>query len=312
MIAVTGSLAFDYIMDFPGNFKDHIDPKKIHILNVSFLVRSLKKERGGNAGNISYNLSLLNQKSIILSCIGENYNVYLNFLKNAGVDIGSIKVIKDEEISLAFMITDQSDNQISAFYPGAMNHNYKLNLKNLAQKPEIVTISPDDPRAMNNFLKQAKKLKIPYLYDPGMQLPRLEDKDLIFGIKEAKILIGNDYEIGQIKKRLGLNDLKLLSLCEILITTLGPKGSIIKTQNKKILIKPVKPLKVIDPTGAGDAYRAGFLAGFQCGFNLKTCGQMGSLEACYAVEKYGTTNHTFSLKEFTKRYKDNFKENLDL
>lgn len=312
MIAVTGSLAFDYIMDFPGNFKDHIDPKKIHILNISFLVKSLKRERGGSAGNISYNLALLGVKNLIFGCIGENSSDYINFFRDAGVNVDSIKVIKGEEVSLAFIVADKSDNQIAGFYPGAMTQNHKLNLKDLSLKPDLVIISPNDPKAMNNFVKQAKELKIPYLYDPGMQLPRLEDKDLLFGIKGTKILIGNDYEIGQIKKRLGLNELKLLGLCEILITTLGPRGSIIKAKDKKFIVKPAKPLKVIDPTGAGDAYRAGFLTGFIRGFNLKTCGQMGSLEACYAVEKYGTTNHTFSKKEFIKRYEENFKDNLNL
>lgn len=296
MILVTGSLAFDVIMDFPGKFADHIDPGKIHILNLSFLVDTLKKQKGGTAGNIAYNLALLKVPVSILGAAGEDFGQYQDFLKKAGVDTSQIKISQENLTSQAFIITDQADNQITAFYPGAMSENSKLSI-NLA---DFAVISPNDPPAMVNFAKQCQVLKIPYMFDPGMQLPRLTDQDLITGINGAKILIGNDYEIGLIKKR--LKNIKV----GILITTLGEKGSVIQTPHETIQISPAKPKDVVDPTGAGDAYRAGFLAGYLQGKDLKTSGQMGSVAACYPIEKYGTTTHRFSMEEFQTRYKENY------
>lgn len=296
MILITGSLAFDVIMDFPGRFADHIDPTKIHVLNVSFLVDTLKKQQGGTAGNIAYNLALLKTPVSILGSAGEDFKEYQDFLKKVGVDTSQIKISPDNLTSQAFIITDQSDNQITAFYPGAMSENSKLSI-NLA---DFAVISPNDPKAMINFALECQKRNIPYMFDPGMQLPRLTDQDLTAGINRAKILIGNDYEIGLIKKR--VRDIKV----DILITTLGAKGSIIQYKDQTIQISPAKPKKVVDPTGAGDAYRAGFLAGYLQGKDLKTSGQMGSVGACYAVEKYGTTTHRFTMEEFQKRYGENY------
>lgn len=296
MILVTGSLAFDVIMDFPGKFADHIDPTKIHILNLSFLVNTLKKQKGGTAGNIAYNLALLKTPVSILGSAGEDFKEYQEFLKKAGVDTSQIKISQENLTSQAFIITDQADNQITAFYPGAMSENSRLSI----DTADFAVISPNDPKAMLNFAKEAQTLKIPYMFDPGMQLPRLTDQDLITGIDGAKILIGNDYEIGLIKKRL-----KTIKT-DILITTLGEKGSIIQTPEETIQINPAKPKEVVDPTGAGDAYRAGFLAGYLQGKDLKTSGQMGSVAACYAIEKYGTTTHEFTLDEFQARYKGNY------
>lgn len=295
-VLVTGSLAFDMIMDFPGKFADHIDTAKIHILNLSFLVDTLKKEKGGTAGNIAYNLALLKTPVSILGSAGEDFKEYQEFLKKAGVDTLQIKISPENLTSQAFIITDQADNQITAFYPGAMSENLKLSV----EASDFAVISPNDPSAMVNFAKQCQNLKIPYMFDPGMQLPRLTDQDLVTGINGAKILIGNDYEIGLIKKRL-----KTVKT-DILITTLGEKGSIIQTKDKTIQIASAKPKEVADPTGAGDAYRAGFLAGYLQGKDLKVSGQMGSVAACYAVEKYGTTTHSFTPDEFKQRYKENY------
>lgn len=300
MILVTGSLAFDFIMDFPGKFADHIDTNKIHILNLSFLVNSLKKLRGGTAGNISYNLALLETSVSILGSVGEDFDEYRTFLQKAGVDVSNIKVIKDEKTSQAFITTDKTDNQITSFYPGSMKNNSSLKIAGLPQKPEFVVISPNDPKTMINFALECQKLDIPYMFDPGMQLPRLTDQDLITGISGAKIIIGNDYEIGLIKKRLKTID------TDILITTFGENGSLIQTKDQNIRIKAARPNEVVDPTGAGDAYRAGFLSGYLQGLDLQECGQRGSITACYAVEKYGTTTHSFTLDEFQARYKENY------
>lgn len=310
-ILVTGSLAFDLIMDFPGKFADHIDPSKIHLLNLSFLVNKLKKEQGGTAGNIAYTLALLKTKVAILGSVGEDFGKYGQFLNQAGVDTSQVKIIKDESTSQAFMITDQNDNQLSAFYPGAMSSNTTLKITTLP-KPNLVVISPNHPQAMVNFAQECQKLKVPYLFDPGMQLPALADQQLFAGIKKAEILIGNDYETGLLKSRLKMSTAELLKFVKVTITTLGNRGSVIETNEQKINIKPGLPREVADPTGAGDAYRAGFIAGYLRGFALETCGRMGSIASCYAIEKYGTTNHTFSTAQFCHRFFKNFKTKLEL
>ena len=306
MVLITGSLAFDIIMDFPGRFSDHIDPTKIHILNLSFLVDSLKKQKGGTAGNIAYNLALLEIPVSILGSVGEDFDEYQTFLQKAGVDVSNIKIVKNEQTSQAFITTDKADNQITSFYPGSMKNNSSLKIVDLSEKPEFTVISPNDPKAMINFALECQKLEIPYMFDPGMQLPRLTNQDLITGIKGAKILIGNDYEIGLLSSKLKVKSEKLLESIKILITTLGEKGSIVQTKDQNIRIKAAKPKEVVDPTGAGDAYRAGFLAGYLQGLDLKVCGQMGSVTACYSVEKYGTTTHSFTMDEFQQKYKENY------
>lgn len=310
-ILITGSLAFDLIMDFPEKFEDHIDPAKLHILNISFLVDSLKKDRGGNSANIAYSLSLLNTPSSILSCAGDDFEHYNKFLVGRGIGTENIKIIAGESTATAIIMTDKVDNQISAFYPGAMRQNINLTINNLKVKPDYVVITPDLPEAMSKFALECKDLNIPYLFDPGMQLPRLSNKQISDGIAGCDILIGNDYEMGTILKRLKLFEEDLIRQVKILITTLGEKGSFIQTPYEKHQIAAVKPSEVVDPTGAGDAYRAGFLAGYLRGLDLKISGQMGSISACYAIEKYGTTNHTFTTAEFSKRYEENFGESID-
>lgn len=311
-ILVTGSLAFDLIMDFPGKFAEHIDPSKLHILNISFLVDSLKKERGGNSGNIAYSLALLGMDASILSCAGDDFEPYAKFLTENRVDISNIRVITGESTATATIMTDQVDNQISAFYPGAMKQNINLSIKEIKERSDFAIITPDLPEAMVKFAAECKELQIPYLFDPGMQLPRLTDNQISEGITGAEILVGNDYEIGIILKRLKLFEEDLRSQVKILITTLGERGSIIQSQDQKVEIAPVLTKEVLDPTGAGDAYRSGFLAGYLRGFDLKTSGQMGSLASCYAIEKYGTNNHRFSLEEFIPRYKENYGQELNL
>ncbi len=320
MITVTGSLAFDYIMDFPGKFSDHIMPDKIHTINLSFLVNKLSKQKGGTAGNISYNLALLGCLVSIVGAVGEDFFEYEKFLKDAGVDTSKIKIIAGESSSSAYIMTDLSDNQITAFYPGAMTENSTLSIPT----SNLVVISPNDPKAMVNFAKQCQDQNIPYMLDPGMQLPALDVNDLKNMVSGATILIGNDYEVELLSKKLKVKSEKLLEDVKVLITTLGEKGSIIQTAGLpgspsrsqgppgRWQIGAAKPREVLDPTGAGDAYRAGFLAGYIKKLDLKTCGQMGAVAACYAIEKYGTTSHTFTLEEFKERYKENFGESLSL
>ena len=307
MITVTGSLAFDTIMDFDGKFGDHIMPDKIHQINLSFLAKTLKKQNGGTAGNIAYNLALLKQEVSIVGSAGNDFSEYSKFLKNAGVDISHIKIMPDDSTSNAYIMTDQSDNQITAFYPGAMNQNSSLSIE---EGPTLVVISPNDPKAMINFTKECQEKNIPYMLDPGMQLPALDAENLKSMINGATILIGNDYEIALLSSKIQIPISKLIENVKILITTLGEKGSTIQTKDETIQIAPGKPNEVLDPTGAGDAYRAGFLAGYMQDLSLQICGQMGSIASCFAIEKYGTTSHTFSKEEFDSRYKENFGDRL--
>ncbi|MBI2086452.1 carbohydrate kinase family protein [Candidatus Daviesbacteria bacterium] len=309
MITVTGSLAFDHIMDYSGRFADNIIPDKIHQINLSFLLTDLKKQNGGTAGNIAYNLALLNSPSSILGCAGPDFSDYGKFLQDSGVDMSRVKKV-DSLTSSAFIMTDLSDNQITGFYPGAMSQNSSLTLNGI--NSNLVVIAPNDPQAMIKYAKECQQTNTPYMIDPGMQLPALLSEQLKEMIKGATILIANDYEIALLKEKTDLNEQDLLSQVKILITTLGEKGSIVQKDSERYEINPAKPEKITDPTGAGDAYRAGFLAGWIKNIDLKVCGQMGSLAACYAVEKYGTTNHKFTIGEFCKRYRENFGEELKL
>lgn len=312
MILVTGSLAFDYIMDFPGVFIDHINTSSTHKINVSFLIDKLKKGYGGTAGNIAYNMALLNIRPMILGSVGEDFNEYKNFLTNSGVDTSGIKTIKGEFSSQAYIVTDQKDDQIAAFYPGAMNSNKMLRIADLSEKPEIVLITPGGVEAMMNFVSECKALGIPYMFDPSQHITALSDEQIKEGLQGAKIFINNDYEYEMIKKRLEFSDEQFLDSAEIVIITKGAQGSVIKTKQGEINIKAAKTDGVSDPTGAGDAYRAGFICGFQKKLDLKICGQMGAIASCYTIEKYGTTSHTFSLEVFRARYKQNFGEELTI
>lgn len=310
-ICITGSLAYDYIMDYPGRFADNIMPDKIHKINLSFLISDLKKQNGGTAGNIAYSLALLKYKPTVFACAGKDIAEYSQFLEKSGVDCSEIK-ISPKPTASAYIMTDKDDNQITAFYPGAMSDSEKFSLANLKITPDFVVISPNSPEAIIKLSRECQQLKIPFMLDMGMQLPSLQSNQIKQILHGADILIGNDYEIELLKDKSGFSEKNLLEVANILITTLGPKGSNIKTKLDSLDIKAGKPKKVLDPTGAGDAYRSGFLAGYLRRFDLKVCGQMGSVASCYAIEKYGTTNHRFTPEDFKKRYQQNFAEDLTI
>lgn len=211
------------------------------------------------------------------------------------------------------MVTDLLNNQIGSFYPGAMSNDRKRSLKEIKPtKDDLVIISPGDPGAMKKFIKECQEYHRPYLFDPGKQLPYLDNEFLKLGISKCQILISNDYELALIEKRIKFDQKKFLKEGRILITTLGGKGSQISTQKRSCQIKPAKPKEVLDPVGAGDAYLGGFLAGLVKGLDLKTCGQIGGLCAVYTIEKYGTQTHWFTKNEFAKRYKENYNVTLEL
>ena len=311
-IIVTGSLGYDYIMNFSGRFADRIMPEKLHQISLSFLVDRLTKQHGGTAGNIAYSLKLLGLEPYIMAPAGNDFAPYKAFLKSHKIKDTYISIHKDTTTSSYFVMTDKDDNQIGSFYTGATQYAKKLHISDFKKKSTFVVLAPTDPDAMKQYVKECIDARIDYLYDPAFQIGNFSKEELVDGISHAKILIGNDYEIALIEEKLEVSHEELILMVPILITTLGSKGSIIEQRNDAMHIKPAKPKNTTDPTGAGDAFRSGFLAGFLRGFDLVTCGQMGSVAAVYTVEKYGTQTHGFTVEEFAKRYKENYGSHLVL
>lgn len=308
-ILVTGSIAYDRIMNFPGYFKDQILPDKIHILNVSFFVNQLKEGFGGTGGNIAYNLSLLGIKPTVVGNVGEkDFSIYQQWMKKHKYDLSLLNIVPKEQTASAYIITDQDDNQIAGFYPGAMLKSLKAASCKL--KASLAIVSPQNPQDMVKLPEVFKRSKTPYIFDPGQQVTSLSGAQLKKAINGSKVLIGNDYEISLISKKTGWKNKDLLKKAELLVTTLGAKGSTIQTNNKIYKIPPAKPKNTSDPTGAGDAFRAGLIKGLIEDWPLKKTGRLAGLVSVYTVEKYGTQTHKFTQKELSNRYRQNFKDKL--
>ncbi len=306
-IVVCGSIAYDNIMDFPGLFKEQILPDKIHALNVSFLVRGLKRVRGGTAPNIAYNLALIGEKPMILGTAGKDFYEYRDWLGNNGVDTSLVRIIEDDYTASCFITTDLVNNQITGFYPGAMSKDVEISLKDLNLKGvSMVIIAPTEPNAMMKWALECKELGIPYMFDPGMQIPRMSADELIKGIMGAKIAVFNEYEYDLMKRKTGLTKEDILNRVELLVETLGAKGAILKTRSHRIHIPAAKPVNVVDPTGAGDAFRAGLLKGYFEGASLEKTGRYASVTAVYATEHKGATEHRYGIDEFRRRYTENY------
>jgi len=305
-IFVSGSLAYDRIMNFPGKFEDHILPEKIHVLNVSFEVTGLKENFGGTAGNIAYTLSLLDEKPLILAAVGKDFHRYRDWLSDHNVDLSGIRIVQDEFTSGAYITTDLSDNQITGFNPGAMKYTSDYQFDKVDPDHTLAIISPGNTDDMLIYSRKYKAFNSPYIFDPGQQIPVLTCESLTEMISGSEILISNDYELDLIKKATGLKHSGLLERCRAIITTLGEDGSLINTRNGEEKIPAVKTEKVVDPTGAGDAYRAGIIKGLVMGKDLVQASRMGATCAGYAVECYGTQEHRFNLENFGERFKENF------
>ncbi|MBI2010015.1 MAG: carbohydrate kinase family protein [Candidatus Chisholmbacteria bacterium] len=310
-VVVTGSLAFDQIANFPGRFADHIDAKKLHILNISFLVETLRVERGGTGGNMAYTLALLGTRPRLVAAIGGDGEAYEKDLARVGVNVSGVRAFAKERTAMGFVVTDKDDNQIWAFYGGAMRRTSEVKLIGLTPE-SLVIIGPSDPKAVVEYVRTCRLHKWPYLYDPAFQLPQYSRAQLRSGVLGAQIVVGNDYEIAQLKRLGSITKTELISRERVVVTTLGDKGSRIERGRKTWHIPAVKVRQAIDPTGAGDAYRAGLVAGFLRNLPLDVCGRMGSLAAAYTVEKYGTQTHRFTLEEFKRRYRENFGERLPI
>jgi len=309
-ILLSGSIAYDRIMDFHGRFKEHIIADKIHILNVSFYIQQLKQSFGGTAGNIAYNIALLKEDPILAATHGNDFGDYEVWCRKNKIITQYSREINKYPTASVYIITDLDDNQISGFYPGAMFQSNGPLTKSLLTKSGMAMVSPGNLQDMKKYPNSLKKGKVPYIYDPGQQITTLLKKDLINGIKGSKVLISNDYEFELIKKKTGLSEKKIISLTETLITTRGSKGSVIKTSDKTYKIPVAKPGKVVDPTGAGDAYRAGVIKGLIYNLPLEKIGRLAATTSVYAVEHYGTQAHKYTWLDIKKRYKKNFKDSL--
>jgi len=295
-------------MDFPGKLSDHILPDKIHILNVCFTVNGMVEKFGGTAGNIAYSLSLLNERPLILATIGKDFGAYFDWLKKNAISEEGIKIIHEEFTAGAYIITDKADNQITGFNPGAMKYPSRYSFDNAESQSSIGMISPGNLQDMIEYAKSYKVKRIPYICDPGQSLTQWDSDALRAWLDGSMLLISNDYELEMIMNMTGLDKKGLLKLTGTLITTIGEKGSLISNSQSDQHIPPAKVDSVVDPTGAGDGYRAGLLKGIVTGKDLETAAKMGAVVAAYAVEKYGTQEHQYTYEEFAGRYSDNFGE----
>ena len=300
-IVVYGSLAYDRIMVFPGYFSEHILPEKIHVLNVCFQVDGMKEKFGGTAGNIAYALTLMGENPVVSATIGHDYHRYFEWLASNGISTENIKIIEDEFTAGAYITTDRADNQITGFNPGAMKYPSSLDFDKLNPRETIVIISPGNLEDMLNYPRFCKARGIDYIFDPGQSLPMLDAKELIQAIEGCRILISNDYELDMIISKTGFKKEALLRWAGTIIVTMGELGSLVSTPDGEINIPAFKPKKVVDPTGAGDAYRGGLISGLVRGKSIEHCARMGSVCASFAVEFYGTQDYRFSPEEFNER-----------
>lgn len=306
-VLIGGSIAFDHLMNFPGHFKEQILLEKIHHLSVSFLVESLKKIRGGTAPNIAYNMALAGMEPVIIGTAGQDFPEYGKWLNENGVDTKYIRVLHDDYTASCFITTDLDNNQITEFYPGAMAKDPELSLKSISSEGiAMMVIAPTEPTAMIKWALECQELGIPYLFDPGMQIPRLTAADLIKGILGARIVVFNEYEYSMMLEKTGLTKDEILNTVELIVETLGEKGSRLTNKERQVHVPAAKPVQIVDPTGAGDAFRAGLLKGYFEGTSLELMGKYAGVTAVYAVEHQGGTGHKYTIEEFNQRFKENF------
>ena len=307
-IYISGSLAFDNIMQFPGSFADAILPEKLHILNISFLIDKLTHKRGGTAGNIAYSLALLGERPCILSSAGQDFDEYRRALLEMELPLDGIRIIDSEYTAACYIITDRGNNQINGFHPAAMDYPCKASIPS-GKEGDWGVVSPGNLDDMRSLPRRFRENGIPYIYDPGQQTPALSAEDLLDAISGADVVITNDYELEMICRNTGRTRAEIRALTSYLITTLGEQGSVLNN-GADGHIDAVTPTRVKDPTGAGDAYRAGFLKGLILGFDMPKAARLGSTCASFCVEHSGTQEHAFSLRAFTERHFSTFNERI--
>jgi len=305
-ILLTGSVAYDYLMTFPGLFKEQILPERLEKISLSFLVDSMSRQRGGIAPNIAYTMALLGEHPRVMATVGEDFNEYRQWLESKGVDTTLMQIIPGLYTASFFATTDQSNSQIASFYPGAMGVAAQQSLRDVQNRPNLVVVSPNSPEAMTKFAAECRELSIPYLYDPSQQILRLEGPELIRDMDGAHFLFVNDYEFELISRKTGFDLARMLQHVDVIVVTRGKDGSTVYAAGKEYNIPVVPEVTIVDPTGVGDAFRAGFLAGYARGWSWQLCGQIGSLAATYCLEHKGTQNHSFTRLAFVKRFRQHF------
>lgn len=304
-IVVTGSIAYDYLMSFPGKFTEHLLPEHMHRVSLSFLVDTMDKRRGGCAPNIAYTLALLGERPLLMATAGEDFGEYRQWLEAAGVDTSYVKQVSGKFTASFFCSTDQHNNQIASFYTGAMANAGELSFRNVPE-PGLAIISPNDPGAMVQYAEECRTLGISYIFDPGQQVARMSGDELKDGAIGASLVIVNDYEYEILKQKTGLDDKAILERSDALIVTKGEHGSTIITKDELVNVSAVTPRRIVDPTGVGDAFRGGLMKGLGVGLPYAQAAQIGSVAATYALEHLGGQSHSYSFQEFMTRYEEHF------
>ena len=304
-IVVTGSIAYDYLMSFPGKFTEHFLPEHMSRVSLSFLVDTLDKRRGGCGPNIAYTLALLGERPLLMATAGEDFEEYRAWLEAAGVDTSHVKQIAGKFTASFFCSTDQDNNQIASFYTGPMADAGQLSFRSV-RDCALAIISPNDPEAMVQYADECRALGIRSIFDPGQQCARMSGEQLSEGVLGSTIVICNDYELELIRQKTGLNEADILARSAALIVTRGEHGSRVMTRDGCAEVPAVKPRRIVDPTGVGDAFRGGLMKGLALGLDYETSAKLGSVAATYALEHLGGQSHAYSWHEFRKRYEDHF------
>lgn len=304
-IIVTGSIAYDYLMSFPGSFSEHLLPDHLQRVSLSFLVDSMDKRRGGCAPNIAYTLALLGERPRLMATAGQDFDEYRQWLEASGVDASLVKQVPEKFTASFFCSTDKHGNQIASFYTGAMAHAAELTFQ-AAGPCDLTIISPNDPTAMVEYARECRRLGIRYIYDPSQQVARMGGDDIREGVVGAYIVICNDYEFEIIREKTGMGAEAMLQHSTAVVVTRGEKGATITLRDRAIDVPAVPPDAIVDPTGVGDAFRGGFMKGLAAGAGFEVCGRMGSVAAAYALEHMGGSSHRYTIDDFRARYARHF------
>jgi adenosine kinase len=304
-IVVTGSIAFDYLMSFPGKFTEHFLPDHLHRVSLSFLVDSMDKRRGGCAPNIAYTLALLGERPLLMATAGEDFGEYRQWLDAAGVDTSLVREVPGKFCASFFCSTDQDNNQIASFYTGAMANAAELSFRTV-NDCRLAIISPNDPGAMIQYAEECRTLGIPYIFDPGQQCARMSGDELKDGVVGAEILICNDYEYEILRQKTGMSEADVVASVKALIVTKGEHGSSVIEGLARTDIAAVPPRRIVDPTGVGDAFRGGLMKGIAAGLPYAAAASIGSVAATYALEHLGGMSHAYTRAEFKARFEEHF------
>jgi adenosine kinase len=304
-IVVTGSIAYDYLMSFPGRFTEHFLPEHMSRVSLSFLVDTMDKRRGGCAPNIAYTLALLGERPRLMATAGEDFGEYRAWLEAVGIDTSLAKQIDGKFCASFFCSTDVDNNQIASFYTGAMADAGQLSFWT-ARDCGLAIISPNDPGAMVQYAEECRTLNIPFIFDPGQQCARMAGDELRDGVTGATMVIVNDYELELLRQKTGLDESDLLTVARALVVTRGELGSSVLTRDGRVDVSAVTPDRIVDPTGVGDAFRGGLMKGMALRLPYEICARMGSVAATYALEHLGGQSHAYTWEEFKRRYEAHF------